>query len=207
MADTGGDEEYSDDDLDALPAHTFEALQQRALESTQHTAGTLPTRNPSDSTRPGDLYRRDSKLLRVQNQPPAEHFSSDYGDLDEEDLDIVTEDTVVEGLYEPFRNTNLSANTGIHNQQELWRQQRYGLEKPVRQSFQRNAIHSVPPITNNGSNGGPTWGVRNEYELDTGMMLDDPTTDYKEGPQDIQEANKSGALEEQVEKVWHSYLP
>ena len=198
MADTGGDEEYSDDDLDALPAYTFEALQQRALESTQNTAGTLPIRNPSDSTRPGDLYPHHSKLLHVQDHPPPEHFSSDYGDLDEDDLDITTGDTVVERLYEPSRTTKVSANTGISTQRELWRQQRYGVEQPA---FQRDAIYSVPHVTNHGSNGGPGWSVQDKHELDTGMMLDDPTTEYERGPSHIQQADKVTALGEQVEKV------
>ena len=201
MADTGGDEEYSDDDLDALPAHTFEALQQQALGSTQNTTGTLPIRNTLDSVRPGDLYPPQSKLLRVQDHPPPEHFSSDYGDLDEDDLDIATDDTVVERLYEPSRVTKGSVNTGISTQRELWRQQRDGFEQPIRQSFQRHAICSVPHVTDNGSNGDPGWGVRDEHDLDTGMMLDDPTTDYEQGPSDIQQADKVTALGEQVEKV------
>ena len=203
MADTGGDEEYSDDDLDALPAHTFEALQQRALESTQKTSGTLPLRDPSNSARPADLLRR------VQNHPPPEHFSSDYGDLDEEDLDIATEDIVVERLYEPSGTTKVSAHNDISTQRELWRQQRYGLEQPIRQPFQRHAIYSIPPVTDDGSNGGPGWNAhdeRREDALDTGIMLDDPTTDYEHGPSDIEQADKLAALGEQVEQVCHSHL-
>ncbi|MCJ1309235.1 hypothetical protein MMC25_002893 [Agyrium rufum] len=121
MAATDDEEDFfdDDDDLDGITSHEFYELQERALRSTQNpqqnflTVPELP--NPSPST-----------LQQVTDAAP----SSDYGDLDEDDL--VPEEEVLEvqngQLVEPQPLYPVIRPLGESSQREHWRQQRYGSE-------------------------------------------------------------------------------
>lgn len=97
MQEVDDEDDYSDDDLDALPVNTFHELQQNAIRSTQQpdsyenrpSPGAIPS-GPLHSGHPaGDKFLNNSsnasKILPTWN-PPQQH-SSDYGDFDDEMLD------------------------------------------------------------------------------------------------------------------------
>ena len=113
----GEDDDYSDNDLDALPAHTLYQLQEHAIQSTQQPSpgahGQLPSKDESKGLAGG--------LGRLSVARPASHAanqhalhapSSDYGDFDEEMLD----GEIFDAAEEP----------GDISQREQWRLQRYG---------------------------------------------------------------------------------
>ena len=149
---TQDQDDYSDDDLDALPDSTFQQLQENAFESTQQAAQgkppTLPpaTRPPKRTPAvlaqglerlsvggpfPSFMSQRDSELVQLP--------SSDYGDLDDEMLDGEIYDTAEEpgaNAIQASRAASLPVG-GESTQREQWRNQRYGtLPKH---------IHSNPP--------------------------------------------------------------
>ena len=145
-------DDYSDDDLDALPDSTFQQLQENAFESTQQAARgkrlTLspaarpPKRTPAvlaqglerlsvGGAYPSFMSQRASELAQLP--------SSDYGDLDDEMLDGEIYDTAEEpgaNAIQASRAASLPAG-GESTQRKQWRNQRYGtLPKH---------IHSNPP--------------------------------------------------------------
>ncbi|KAL8889713.1 MAG: hypothetical protein Q9215_003067 [Flavoplaca cf. flavocitrina] len=145
-------DDYSDDDLDALPDSTFQQLQENAFESTQQAARgkrlTLspaarpPKRTPAvlaqglerlsvGGAYPSFMSQRASELAQLP--------SSDYGDLDDEMLDGEIYDTAEEpgaNAIQASRVASLPAG-GESTQRKQWRNQRYGtLPKH---------IHSNPP--------------------------------------------------------------
>ena len=134
-------EDYSDDDLDALPDGTFLELQENALLSTQQGARekpfTLPPVARLQNKAPAVLAEG-LKRLSVEGafpsfalpgesdfqQPP----SSDYGDLDDEMLDGEIYDTAEDpgaNAIQASRAASLPQG-GESKQRELWRIQRYG---------------------------------------------------------------------------------
>ena len=111
------EDDYSDDDLDALPAHTLHRLQEHAIQSTQQPSLSAQVQLPSIDEPIGLA----GGLGRLSVARPASHAanqhalhapSSDYGDFDEEMLD----GEIFDAAEEP----------GKLSQREQWRLQRYG---------------------------------------------------------------------------------
>ena len=111
MADIG-DDEFSDDDFDALAGEQLFELEQRALQATQH-----PPNEPSQ--RPTKLINT-HRLLddKVRVPTPLQEQSSDYGDLDDDLLDTVIENPTgynqvpSQGPYRPPNGTQGYAYRG-----------------------------------------------------------------------------------------------
>ncbi|KAK0507497.1 hypothetical protein JMJ35_010020 [Cladonia borealis] len=140
------DEAYSDDDLDALPDHTFHELQENAFSSTQQPIARpqLPAlRQPPRHDAPA-LAGGFGRLALAgasahagnphEFQPP----SSDYGDFDDEMLDGEIFDAAID------------ERVGETTQREHWRQQRYGLpppdsRRPEQHTRQQRAAHMPGP--------------------------------------------------------------
>lgn len=134
-------DDYSDDDLDALPDGTFQELQDNALESTQQAARgkppTLPPLARSQKKTPAVLAQG-LERLSVKGALPSftpqrksdlpQLPSSDYGDLDDEMLDGEIYDTAEEpgaNAIQASRAASLPVG-GESTQREQWRTQRYG---------------------------------------------------------------------------------
>lgn len=139
-----GDYGYSDDDLDALPDHAFDELQEHAVRSTQQPAAhaRLPALRHQLRPEPVELaaecgqinaggilgQRTDRRVL-----PPP---SSDYGDFDDEMLDgEVLDGEVFDGGEQAALQTDHDADAagmqaGDSTQREHWRHQRYGGLQP-----------------------------------------------------------------------------
>lgn len=131
----GEDDDYSDDDLDALPDHAFHQFQNNAIQSTQQPSLSaqvqLPTTNQSTGPA-GGLGRLSvggpASLADKQNAFQAP--SSDYGDFDEEMLD----GEIFDAAEEPALAARYEAGTGgkepkEYSQREQWRLQRYGMDQ------------------------------------------------------------------------------
>ncbi|KAL9000396.1 MAG: hypothetical protein Q9169_000913 [Polycauliona sp. 2 TL-2023] len=131
-------DDYSDDDLDALPDGTFQELQERALESTQQAAKAKlpPFVNPQ--RRPPAVLAQGLERFSVGGALPSStshrksgfpHLpSSDYGDMDDEMLDGEIYDTAEEpgaNAIQASRAASLPVAEEI-TQREQWPAQRYG---------------------------------------------------------------------------------
>lgn len=144
--------DYSDDDLDALPDSTFQQLQENAFESTQQAARGKPLTPPPAARPPkrtpavlaqglerfsvGGAY---PSFMSQRASELAQLPSSDYGDLDDEMLDGEIYDTAEEpgaNAIQASRAASLPAG-GESPPRKQWPNQRYGtLPKH---------IHSNPP--------------------------------------------------------------
>ncbi|KAL8859293.1 MAG: hypothetical protein Q9178_004231 [Gyalolechia marmorata] len=156
-------DDYSDDDLDALPDGTFLELQENALLPTQQAARekplTLPPVARPQNKAPSVLTEGLNRLsvggafpsftLPQESdfpQPP----SSDYGDLDDEMLDGEIYDTAEDpgaNAIQASRAASLPQG-GENKQRELWRIQRYGtlpqhVHSNVPQAPERPRIRNV----------------------------------------------------------------
>lgn len=131
----GEDDDYSDDDLDALPDHAFHQLQENAIQSTQQPSLSaqvqLPTIEQSTGLAGG--------LGRLSVRGPASHTanqhaflapSSDYGDFDEDMLDGEIFDAAEEPTLSARHEAGAGGKTpGEYSQREQWRVQRYGADQ------------------------------------------------------------------------------
>ncbi|KAL8765242.1 MAG: hypothetical protein Q9209_007635 [Squamulea sp. 1 TL-2023] len=134
-------DDYSDDDLDALPDRTFLELQEHALVTTQQAARRKPLALPSAAM----SHQRDPAIIaqgleRLSVERPSPPFtsqresdfphppSSDYGDLDDEMLD----GEIYDNAEEPGANAIQASRAAsvplgaVSTQREQWRTQRYG---------------------------------------------------------------------------------
>ncbi|KAI4095786.1 MAG: hypothetical protein LQ339_007149 [Xanthoria mediterranea] len=128
-------DDYSDDDLDALPDSTFRELQHNALESTQQAARgkppVLPATTRSLKKTPAALAQGLERLSSFPSQRESDfpHLpSSDYGDLDDDMLDGEIYDTAQEpgaNAIQASRAASLPV-AGESTQREQWRAQRCG---------------------------------------------------------------------------------
>ena len=110
MDDQGGeDDDYSDDDLDALPDHAFRQLQQTAVQSTQQPSLSAQVQLPALKQYVGLAGGLGRKLVEKSASHAADQHalqapSSDYGDFDEEMLDgeifDAAEDPALAARYE-----------------------------------------------------------------------------------------------------------
>lgn len=131
-------DDYSDDDLDALPVDAFHTLEEHAITSTQQAAtrnhvSYLPAGNAQNKG-PGPLANRLERLSVVSGLGPKEDSgypqqpSSDYGDLDDEMLDGEIYDAAGEpGVNAIQASRAASIPYSDNTQREHRRQQRYGM--------------------------------------------------------------------------------
>ena len=134
-------DDYSDDDLDALPDSTFRELQHNALESTQQAARGKPpvlAATASSLKKTPAVLAQGLERLSVgaafpsfpsQRESDFPHLpSSDYGDLDDDMLDGEIYDTAQEpgaNAIQASRAASLPVG-GESTQRERWQAQRYG---------------------------------------------------------------------------------
>ena len=153
------DEGYSDDDLDALPDHTFYELQEKAFSSTQQPIARpqLPVlRQPSRHDPPvlssgfGRLAGAGASV-HAGNPQDFQTPSSDYGDFDDEMLDGEIFDAAeLPNLAAGYDTRAIDGRVGETTQREQWRQQRYGLpppdaRTPGQRTRQQGAAHISRP--------------------------------------------------------------
>ncbi|KAL8712002.1 MAG: hypothetical protein Q9220_003698 [cf. Caloplaca sp. 1 TL-2023] len=142
--DVDEDEDYSDDDLDALPDDTFHKLQEDAFTSTQQAAwgrGARPTPHAKLHDKAQGAITQGLGNLSVRGvfepfAPQADDNyphqpSSDYGDLEDDMLDGEIYDAAEEpGINAIQASRAASIPYGESTQRELWRKQRYGMPTP-----------------------------------------------------------------------------
>lgn len=184
MDDQGGeDDDYSDDDLDALPDHAFHQLQKNAIESTPQpslsTQVQLPTIKQSTSLA-GGLGRLSAggPASHAANQHAFQAPSSDYGDFDEEMLD----GEILDAAEEPVLAARYEAGAGgkkprEYSQREQWRLQRYAANQrksgPIEAQQRVNQQGALGvPLSNGSDCGGPNTtgqGERAVYLVNPGL--------------------------------------
>lgn len=146
--DVGDEDDYSDDDLDAIPHDEFRELQNYAIRSTQQPSlgnhFTAPIKNAGGreernlrlpSVAATSTFQRIGAIQDYGNQP-----SSDYGDFDEE----MPDGEIVDAAEEPGTNAIMESRAaalpvGEATQREQWRQQRY-----ARPQYLQNQEPSLP---------------------------------------------------------------
>lgn len=203
-----GDEGYNDEDLDALPDHAFEELQENAVRSTQHPATQVqlpPLGQPANSRAhmiAGSLgrYPMGDSTTNAPDQRIPLQPSSDYGDFDDEMLD----GEIFDGAEDPalaakYEFASAAAPHGESTQREQWRQQRYG-QPPSnvgvsghRQLERSQADRNLPTITANEA-----IGKRNFVSGDSSFRANNRNTTeppLNNGPADVD------ALQAQVQKL------
>ena len=126
------DDDYFDDDLDALPDLTFHELQKNAIRSTQQPSLSpqvqLPTIEETTGHTSG-LGRLSvaGSAIHTADQPALRAPSSDYGDFDDDMLDGEIFDAAEEpALAVRYKAVTCERKSGGPSQREQWRLQRYG---------------------------------------------------------------------------------
>lgn len=205
MQDPAGEEDdYSDDDLDALPDHTFHQLQENAIQSTQQPSlcaqVQLPTiKQPRGLA--GGLGRLsvEAAASHTANQHAFQAPSSDYGDFDEEMLDgeifDAAEEPTLAARYEAIADDK---EPGEYARREQWRLQRYGVNQfktgPIEAqqlAHQQGAVGK--PLFNENEPRGPN--AKGHEGRVVHLENQNPTG---QPPQQITDVN---ALQAQVQKV------
>ena len=146
----GEDDDYFDDDLDALPDHAFHQMQQNAIQSTQQPSLSaqvqLPTVEQPNATHHRGLPIRDPSSCAA-HQSAFQAPSSDYGDFDENML----EGEIFDATEEPALATRPKVcvrgkELGEFSPKEQWRLQRYAANQrnsepaaPQHRKFQQQA--------------------------------------------------------------------
>ena len=127
------DEGYSDDDLDALPIHTFQELQQDAIRSTQQPLPPQHFQLPSVKQPAGingGLGGFDRLSLGQYGSDTQQLPSSDYGDFDDEMLDGEIFDTAAERPALLANHPNAHQSAGESMQNEAWRHEAHADSSP-----------------------------------------------------------------------------
>ena len=197
------DDDYFDDDLDALPHHAFHELQQNALQSTQQPSHSAQVQLPSTKHCVG--FASGPRQIPVKglanhtaNHPAFQPPSSDYGDFDEDMLDGEIFDAAEEpDLAARYKDGARAKEHGQYSPKEQWRLQRYGANErnsglvEARQRVGQMAVVDVP-LHDDTDLGGPKSTVqgRNAY-----LVEENPT-----GPPPRESAD-GNALQAQVQKV------
>ncbi len=197
----GEDDDYSDDDLDALPDHAFHELQQDAILSTQQPSLTeLPTtEKPVGLT--SDLGRLSANVPagHAANQPALQAPSSDYGDFDEDMLDGEIFDAAEEpALAARYKASARGMEPGEHFQREQWRLQRHGANQrssesiEAQQRLSRQGAFGLPVYNGSDSRGpnAPVQGGRAVHLVNQNRTGPPP-----------EESADVNALQAQVQKV------
>lgn len=212
MPEADGGDEYSDDDLDALPVDTFHELQQNAIQSTQQP------KSYEWRPRPGAVLPRmpvpAARLVGVENLTISDNasndshtwnnphqLSSDYGDFDDEMLDGEIFDAADEpGPVAGLKRVILSNPHGEGTQSEGFRQSRFVATSQLR-GYETNqyTLRSRPALNMLQTNEG-LFNDREEPNL--------PAREEVHG-MDVQPPEESEAvsiLQAQVQKVVCSHF-
>lgn len=197
-------EDYSDDDLDALPDHAFHQLQEDAIQSTQQPSLSAQVQLPTikNSTSLAGVLGRLSVVgpaSHAVNQPSFHAPSSDYGDFDEDMLDGEIFDAAEEPALAAKYEASVSRNeVGDISQREQWRLQRYGAnqrESGARGAQQRsNQQGAVSASLFNSKDPGTMNGTVQEGRV-AGLVNRNPTS-----PPPVESADVN-ALRAQVQRV------
>lgn len=171
-------DDYSDDDLDALPDSTFRELQHNALESTQQAARGKPPVPPATARSlkktPAALAQGLERLSSFPSQRESglPHLpSSDYGDLDDDMLDGEIYDTAQEpgaNAIQASRAASLPV-AGESTQREQWRAQRYGaLPKHIQSTVPQapDLAHMRPDMQGNHVKVGDVQQTTSDDDID-----------------------------------------
>lgn len=169
----GEDDDYYDDDLDALPDHAFHQLQKNAIQSTQQPSLSAQVQLPTVK-QPKGLLNDFGRLSvagstsHVTNQSAFQAPSSDYGDFDDDMLDGEIFDAGEEpALAVRYKTGARGQGVGEHSQREQWRLQRHGPNQ-----HNSEPIETEQRISQQGAVGAP---------LDYANGLGDPNTTVQGG--------------------------
>ena len=199
------DEGYSDDDLDALPDHTFHELQEKAFSSTQQPIARpqLPALRQPPRDDPHGLAGGFGRLsvpgasAHASNPHNFQTPSSDYGDFDDEMLDGEIFDAAELPILAARYDTRaIEERVGETTQREHWRQQRYGLPPPdARTAEQHTRQQGAASIS------GPNVAIPNAKYND--VQIRGPVRQEARDsiPEPFQGLADVGALQAQVQKV------
>ena len=161
----GEDDEYFDDDLEALPDLTFHELQKNAIQSTQQASLSpqvqLPTIKQTTGLTSG-LGRLSvaGSANHAAKQPALHAPSSDYGDFDDDMLDGEIFDAAEEpALAVRYKAVTRERESGGPSQREQWRLQRYRPDQrgsePIetQQRVSQQEANSLPSYNGSGLGG------------------------------------------------------
>ena len=168
----GEDDDYFDDDLEALPDHTFHELQKNAIQSTQQPSLSsqvqLPTIKQTTGLTSG-LGRLSvaGSANHAANQPALHAPSSDYGDFDDDMLDGEIFDAAEEpALAVRYKAVTRERESSGPFQREQWRLQRYGPNQhgsePIESQQRVSQQGAVGLPSNNGNGLGGTQATAQE---------------------------------------------
>lgn len=198
------EDDYFDDDLDALPDHALHQLQENAIQSTQPPSLSAQVQLPTIK----QSRRLASGLGRLSVEGDASHSnkqhafqapSSDYGDFDEEMLDgeifDAAEEPTLAARYDAIADEKEPEE---YARREQWRIQRYGANqfKPepieAQQIAHRQGAVGVPSFNDNNLGGPNAKGYgATAVSLENQDPADPP-------PQEFTDVK---ALQAQVQKV------
>ena len=198
------EDDYLDDDLDALPDHAFHQLQQNAIQSTQQPSLSAQVQLPTvkqPTERPSGIGPLSvaGSASRDANQSPFLAPSSDYGDFDDEMLDGEIFDAAEEpALASKYKAGPRGREPGEHSQREHWRLQRYGPNEhnsTPTETLQRVSQQGAAgvPFQNGNGLGNPNATVREGRGIN---LVDESQT--RPPPQEMTDVL---ALQAQVKKV------
>lgn len=169
----GEDDDYYDDDLDALPDHAFHELQQNAIQSTQQPSLSAQVQLPTVK-QPEGLPKTFGRLSvagstsHITNASAFQAPSSDYGDFDDDMLDGEIFDAGEEpALAERYKAGTREQGAREHSQREEWRLQRHGPNQ-----HNSETIETQQRISQYGAVGAP---------LDYGNGVRDPNVTVQGG--------------------------
>ena len=128
MADQN-DDMYFSDGLDGLPASTIHSLEVNAVSSTQQQVALLRSRNYSQASRPYKLSLPSNGWPKAVstlpcNSPAPNPPSSDYGDLESEDvIDLDEQSLTLDNASVPVEREHINFHDrglapGIHDQEQ-----------------------------------------------------------------------------------------
>lgn len=170
---------YSDDDLDALPVHALQELQQNAIRSTQK-AGKYG--NASRSTR-GSISRPTGLAVGLGKYPSntdnyTHQPSSDYGDFDDGMLDEEMLDGEITDAAEQSIAISALGRAGERMHKEQCRQERYCAP----QSLQRSGRKQEGFLHENFANmdqGSDTMSLEDDHSRIAAKIVPErPTVDH-----------------------------
>lgn len=170
---------YSDDDLDALPVHALQELQQNAIRSTQKAG---EHGNASYSTR-GSIPRPTGLAVGLGKYPNntdnyTHQPSSDYGDFDDGMLDEEMLDGEIIDAAEQSMAISALGRAGERMHKEQCRQERFCAP----QSFQRSGRKQEGYLRENVANldqGSDTMSLEDDHSrIAAKKVPDSPTVDH-----------------------------
>ena len=188
-------DDYSDDDLDALPVDTFHELQQNAIQSTQQPKSYGANAHPgAGKFAKLGISADEPNNFNTWNHP--QQLSSDYGDFDDEMLDGEIFDTAEEpGPVAGVQRAIMSNPNEESMQSEGFRQSRFIAPSHLR-GYGTDQYTVSSRLT-------PNVPQRNEERFDDHEELNLHARDgaYGPGAKPAQESEEVNILQAQVQKV------